>query len=317
MEEARRAGREAPRVKDTGGQDSKSNLVGMQLNGETLVQVIPAKPSVAAASSAHPSLPSRPAFDLVPATKTATDDATAESSSSSLPAVPAPPLPDATFPPMQSAPAPAQPVKITDKARGIKALGGSNNDLVANRRAIRMANMSAAEMLKAELAGVAGEKVDDDTTIEEVKEIAEEKQDEEEAAEEKAGSEVKEVPMAVDGDVSAPDEADISINPDQSASDAAFDAAFPPPAPSDVSETPSRGTKRKVDDDEDVEDDEDTDEAPDKAELTSVPHMDRPVEKPARVVNADGTVEYEDTVKSVTISLYDCRTIAQDRIHFG
>lgn len=35
-----------------------------------------------------------------------------------------------------------------------QALGGSNHDVVANRRAIRMANMSAAEVLKAELAGL-------------------------------------------------------------------------------------------------------------------------------------------------------------------
>lgn len=33
------------------------------------------------------------------------------------------------------------------------ALAGSNRDIVANRRAIRMANMSAAEVLKAELGG--------------------------------------------------------------------------------------------------------------------------------------------------------------------
>ncbi len=35
-----------------------------------------------------------------------------------------------------------------------QALAGSNRDVVANRRAIRLANMSAAEMLKAELAGL-------------------------------------------------------------------------------------------------------------------------------------------------------------------
>ncbi len=35
-----------------------------------------------------------------------------------------------------------------------QALGGSNRDVVHNRRAIRMANMSAAEVLKAELAGL-------------------------------------------------------------------------------------------------------------------------------------------------------------------
>jgi 5'-3' exoribonuclease 2 len=35
-----------------------------------------------------------------------------------------------------------------------QALAGSNRDVVANRRAIRLANMSAAEVLKAELAGL-------------------------------------------------------------------------------------------------------------------------------------------------------------------
>lgn len=35
-----------------------------------------------------------------------------------------------------------------------QALGGSNRDVVANRAAIRLANMSAAEVLKAELAGL-------------------------------------------------------------------------------------------------------------------------------------------------------------------
>lgn len=38
--------------------------------------------------------------------------------------------------------------------RAAQAWAGSNHDVVANRRAIRMANMSAAEVLKAELAGL-------------------------------------------------------------------------------------------------------------------------------------------------------------------
>ena len=41
-----------------------------------------------------------------------------------------------------------------------QALAGSNHDVVANRSAIRMANMSAAEMLKAELSGVSPVKPD-------------------------------------------------------------------------------------------------------------------------------------------------------------
>jgi 5'-3' exoribonuclease 2 len=47
----------------------------------------------------------------------------------------------------------AQPNGSNDVAAA--ALGGSNHDIVANRAAIRMANMSAAEVLKAEIAGLA------------------------------------------------------------------------------------------------------------------------------------------------------------------
>jgi 5'-3' exoribonuclease 2 len=72
---------------------------------------------------AHPSLPPRPSFDFA-----------AKADSIGFGAKPTPQS-------IQNAPAAAQ------------ALGGSNRDVVANRAAIRMANMSAAEMLKAELAG--------------------------------------------------------------------------------------------------------------------------------------------------------------------
>jgi len=226
----------------------------MQLNGETLVQVTPSK--IVDVKAVHSSLPSRPAFDLVSAEDAAKVAAAAEA----------------------------------DKAKGVKALAGSNNDVVANRRAIRMANMSAAEMLKAELGGVAGEPVDEDVSIEEVKEIAEEKTEEQDA--EMSTNDA--TPKLVE-DEAAP----APPTEDAAAFDAAFDAAFPPPS-SDASEV-SRGTKRKADEDEDAIDGDlavDEDEAPPVAELTSIPHMDQPVEKStARTVNADGTVEYEDTVK--------------------
>lgn len=42
---------------------------------------------------------------------------------------------------------------VPPPATAAQAWGGSNRDIVANRRAIRMANMSAAEVLKAELSG--------------------------------------------------------------------------------------------------------------------------------------------------------------------
>ncbi|KAH0587221.1 hypothetical protein H2248_006029 [Termitomyces sp. 'cryptogamus'] len=74
--------------------------------------------------SAHPSLPKRPTYDFA---------ATADSIG--LGAAP-------TTQSVQNVPTAAQ------------ALAGSNRDVVANRRAIRMANLSAAEVLKAELSGL-------------------------------------------------------------------------------------------------------------------------------------------------------------------
>ncbi len=47
----------------------------------------------------------------------------------------------------------ATPESIQMAPLAAQALAGSNRDVVANRRAIRMANMSAAEVLKAELSG--------------------------------------------------------------------------------------------------------------------------------------------------------------------
>ncbi|KAJ7276141.1 XRN 5'-3' exonuclease N-terminus-domain-containing protein [Mycena haematopus] len=49
--------------------------------------------------------------------------------------------------------APPSPVLSSHVPIAAQALAGSNRDVVANRRAIRMANLSAAEMLKAELSG--------------------------------------------------------------------------------------------------------------------------------------------------------------------
>lgn len=46
------------------------------------------------------------------------------------------------------------PQSIQNTPTAAQALAGSNRDVVANRRAIRMANMSAAEVLKAQLNGL-------------------------------------------------------------------------------------------------------------------------------------------------------------------
>ena len=72
----------------------------------------------------HPSLPQRPSYNFA-----------ANADSIGLGAAPTPQS-------IRNAPTAAQ------------ALAGSNRDVVANRRAIRMANMSAAEVLKAQLNGL-------------------------------------------------------------------------------------------------------------------------------------------------------------------
>jgi len=78
------------------------------------------------------------------------------------PPAPFPPL-HASLPPRPDFAARADSIglggpKTVDAAQNATAatlaLGGSNRDIVANRRAIRMANMSAAEVLKAELGGI-------------------------------------------------------------------------------------------------------------------------------------------------------------------
>ena len=75
------------------------------------------------APPAHPSLPPRPSYDFA-----------AKADSIGLGASPT-------------------PQSIQHLSAAAQALAGSNRDIVANRRAIRMANLSAAEVLRAEISG--------------------------------------------------------------------------------------------------------------------------------------------------------------------
>ncbi|KAG6833818.1 hypothetical protein H0H87_011752 [Tephrocybe sp. NHM501043] len=95
-------------------------------SGTLGLTVNPTNPSHTSSSApaAHPSLPQRPTYDFA-----------AKADSIGLGAAP-------TAQSVQNAPTAAQ------------ALAGSNRDIVANRRAIRMANLSAAEVLKAEMSGL-------------------------------------------------------------------------------------------------------------------------------------------------------------------
>jgi 5'-3' exoribonuclease 2 len=83
----------------------------------------PTAPTAPIVPSIHPSLPQRPSYDF---------PATADS------------IGLGAAPTAQSTP---------NVAMALQAVAGSNHDVVANRKAIRLANMSAAQMLKAELSG--------------------------------------------------------------------------------------------------------------------------------------------------------------------
>lgn len=104
-------------------QNAKRRKVEQQIRNSTIAPS-PALGLTSGPTPVHPSLPPRPTYDFA---------ATADSIGLG---------------------AAATPESIQMKPVAAQALAGSNRDVVANIRAIRMANMSAAEMLKAELAGL-------------------------------------------------------------------------------------------------------------------------------------------------------------------
>lgn len=181
-----------------------------------------------------------------------------------------------------------------------QALAGSNRDIVANRRAIRMANMSAAEMLKAELAGLMPVKPTASAPSKSTSDTAPANLDEK----------ASEIPIASHGDDDVPGlngSAVITQSPPPSVIDSTIvlpvendiDAeGEPDPNVSaddlmiheDIGGSP-RGQKRPIDEVDDVDEDEeilgsDDDDVPVSTSLTLK-------------VNPDGTVEQEDLVKYV------------------
>ena len=204
---------------------------------------------------AHPSLPPRPSFDFA-----------ANADSIGFGAKPTPQS-------VQNVPAAAQ------------ALGGSNRDVVANRAAIRMANLSAAEMLKAELAGAKPVKPDlslppkptfttdvampsPDTTDDEFPGLG--------------GHDI-----SISNDAKAPEDNDIDDDAD---AEGEPDPDDQPTANSNDVDTLLAGVKRKIDEVDDDADNtlgSDEDDAPEDVVL----------ESKALKVNPDGTVDQEDTIK--------------------
>ncbi|KAG2158950.1 exoribonuclease 2 [Suillus bovinus] len=173
------------------------------------------------------------------------------------------------------APRNAQSLEVAPVAA--QALAGSNRDVVANRAAIRMANMSAAEMLKAELSGLIPVKQSASAPKPEpVVPTPPPKTDPE---------------LMDDGDIPGLGNAPSALEfVDDGAGDMDVEPNNPITLPADEPVTPVAGIKRKL---EDIEGD-DTDEVAGIDEESSEDNEDASY---ALVVRADGSVEQTDNVR--------------------
>ena len=166
-----------------------------------------------------------------------------------------------------------------DLAEGAKALGGSNADVVNNRRAIRMANMSAAEHLKAELGGLVplGRNAAKRASLENTKPTS--------------------FPDESNiGETHLPRTLNVSLSPQLPDNTALPQGQEVGRASPEILNDAPRGHKRKIDDvdevdpvpiDDSLEPDISDDVDEEQADVSSI----------ARVVNPDGTVDQADTVR--------------------
>jgi 5'-3' exoribonuclease 2 len=243
----------------------------MQLNGQEYVAINPNATSRGGAL--HPSLPSRPGFDTVPKEESATG--------------------------VQKKLNPAQKKErdAENMNRGVANMEAESSvDVVRNRRAIRLANMSAADRLRAEMNGetVDGDDEGEDTVTLERKD-EEEKEElepgqakqvlEEQAEDEGVDAEVVEPAMGTDENEG---EAAVPLEGEQTMEEGEGDA-----------NGSARGHKRKAEEVE-VEDAEDgiVIEGDDGLDAPPDIESDQPASKKKLKFNADGTVDgYEDDVR--------------------
>lgn len=276
----------------------------------------------------HPSLPQRPGFDLVPKEEAGDGAKAVTAAAAAAGAAPSPPGKK-----LNKAERAAEAIK-QGREQGLAALQGSNEDIVKNRRAIRMANLSAAEKLKAELEGRStvadGEKSGPETVVmqrtedeeqvemtrEEAREVLEEQGEEGGVDEEIVPREIQ--PDSEDGEA----EVDRPGSEPMEAEAEAETETEPPSRASRVDGTTEgdgdvevigetemeteriegkrgkkkgkRGKKRKYDEAE-----EDlTSSSESESEAPPDIEADQPVPKKKLKFNPDGTVEgYEDDVK--------------------
>ncbi|KAI0772630.1 XRN 5'-3' exonuclease N-terminus-domain-containing protein [Irpex lacteus] len=167
---------------------------------------------------------------------------------------------------------------VRNASQAAQALAGSNHDVVANRHAIRLANMSAAEVLKAELSGLVPVKKSANS-FSSIPTPAIAKQ-EPQPADANMEEDRPDIPLETE-DTPMPD--DSTPNPKL-----------------EVQESP-RGVKRKPDDvaeeDATIDEDEPVVLDPEEDDDDAPSDVDKDTDKYALKVNADGTVDQEDTVK--------------------
>lgn len=145
---------------------------------------------------------------------------------------------------------------------------GKNEDIIANQRAIRMANLSAAERLKAELKGKAA-------------------QDAAKSGKAKGDAVAEE---AKTGDTEVKTEApEVSVKKEETPEKSEEDVEI---KIENGTEPTQRGQKRSIDDVEETQDSAAADDADPQEAVDPVTSTNT-----ERKVNPDGTVEYEDTVK--------------------
>jgi 5'-3' exoribonuclease 2 len=185
---------------------------------------------------------------------------------------------------------------------GIAAMQGSNADWVKNRKAIRMANLSAAEKLKAELEGrVFEEPKEEDDVGTEVVQVGGEQEEVKVGGSEAMLGEQGEGDGA-DEDMEKP-EVERADDEDEGAVAAALEDEDEPSAPTaveavDPASTSTRnGSKRSSKKRKAEAEDEDEGE---KSDLEAPPDIesDQPISKKKLKINSDGTVDgYVDDVK--------------------
>jgi 5'-3' exoribonuclease 2 len=243
----------------------------MQLNGQEYVAIDPSK--TARGGAMHPSLPTRPAFDVVPKEEVGADTKKLN--------------------PTQKREKEAENMK-----RGVANMDAESSvDVVRNRRAIRMANMSAADRLRAEMNGetVGGEDEGEDTVKlerkdEDEKEELEPEQAkqvlEEQAEDEGVDEEIVDPAVGTDEDEG---EAAVPLEGQQTLEDQDMGE--------DVKLTNvERGQKRKAGEVE--AEDQQEDDGDDGLEAPPDIDSDQPASKKKLKFNADGTVDgYEDDVR--------------------